>query len=289
MRVPPDFLSIQPLPGSPLGWNDYDYAVLNDGSLALVRIDLDFSEMSEQSQRGAWPHTRLRLSRLDNETEVDTTETPASMWPKVDRFTDGRWLVTAPRAGPGELNVCLYEAGGAPAGNFAIGDAVLHVSCTPGGTLWVGYFDEHNERSGLAAFDAKGARVWEFPADDYGILDCYALSTTGEVAWACPYVDFPILRIAGGTVRSWENRILGARAIAGDGDHVILAGGYDTDEDRVVLLRLGERQAEPIAAFQWPLIAERGAYVGGRNGVLHAVAGGQWLRLPIKDWVAALG
>jgi hypothetical protein len=287
MIEPLNLVKASPLPRPPLGWFNYGYAALNGGYLALVRANHDFRNLPREIQSLRWPNARLRLSSLDEGVETDATEVPTSEWPIVDRLADGRWLVVAARARPGDMNGRLFDARGAPAGSFAADDAVRRVACTPAGVTWIGYFDERDNASALIAFDGRGEQMWALAGEPYA-LDCYALSATGDEAWACTYPDFPIIRVAGTVAQSWMNDIDGASAIAGKDKHVILAGGYNADKGRVVLLRLGVR-AEPVATFHWPAIMNRPVFVGGRDGVLHAVADGQWLRLAIGDWVAALG
>lgn len=277
------------LPVPPLGWFEYGCAVLSDGSLALVRVDVDMASKSDQETRSVWPNARLRLSRLRNHVEIDVAEVPASVSPIVDCFPDGQWIVIEPRASAKAQNARLFGADGSPKGAFAIGDAVLHTSCTPEGVLWVGYFDEHVDGPVIATFDAAGRQTWAFSDDHYDPCDVYAFGTTGEVGWACTYANFPILSISDGIVRSWENHFSGARAITATDDFVLLAGGYGQESDRVVLLRLGEQVAVPFAEFRWPLIADPQAYVSGRDGVLHVVTEGRWAKLAIREWVASVG
>lgn len=169
-----------------------------------------------------------------------------------------------------------------------MGDGLEHVICTAKGATWVGYFDESERAARLLALDAHGDRTWALTGEPY-VLDCYALSVTGETAWACTYPDFPILRIENGKLSSWANvEIAGARAIVAKGDHVILAGGYEPDKSRVALLKLGARTAQLVASIEWPAIAEPSAFVGGRDGVLHVVVGGRWRQLAIYDWLEVL-
>jgi hypothetical protein len=202
-------------------------------------------------------------------------------------MADGRWLVVCPRSRPGVLNARTFDAHGAPAEAFAFDDAIEQVACTPGGTTWVAYFDQRSNDSALIAFDIEGKRVWALGAETYA-LDGYALSVTGEEAWACTYPGFPIIRVAGGFATLWENDVRGAHVIAAKGKHVILAGGYEADMDRVALLSLGKTRAEVISEFRWPAMVAPSAFVCGRDGVLHTVAGGSWMQLSISDWLASL-
>lgn len=186
------------------------------------------------------------------------------------------------------MNAFSFDPDGARVGAFVLDDAIGQVACTPGGMIWVGYFDERMNESALVAFDLEGRRVRAVHIDPY-VLDCYALSVTGEEAWACTYPDFPIVRDAAGQATFWENDVCGAQAIAAKGNHVILSGGYQADRDRVTLLSLGDGRADLVSEFRWPAIVDRSVFVRGRDGVLHAVADGRWWRIAVDDWLASLG
>ncbi|QUD88948.1 hypothetical protein [Phenylobacterium montanum] len=273
------------LPDPPQGWFECRHALLSDGSLALIRVNRDFGR-----DRGSfnWRTSRLRLSSFSYGVESPAIEVDGCIWPNVCRLSDGSWLVAAARAREGEANARLFDQFGAALGAFAMGDGLEHVICTAKGATWVGYFDESERAARLLALDAHGDRTWALTGEPY-VLDCYALSVTGETAWACTYPDFPILRIENGKLSSWANvEIAGARAIVAKGDHVILAGGYEPDKSRVALLKLGARTAQLVASIEWPAIAEPSAFVGGRDGVLHVVVGGRWRQLAIYDWLEVL-
>lgn len=283
MSVPPFAIMSEPVPSPPPGWFEHRYAVLADGALALIRCNWDPKTSPVVTPQSA----KLRLSILRDGAESEVAEVPGPRWPIVDRIADGRWLVVSARARPGDLNGRTYDPDGLPAGGYVLDDAIAQIACTPGGMTWVAYFDERNNESALIAFNIQGERAWALTAETYA-LDCYALSATGEEAWACTYPDFPIVRVAGLDATLWENEVDGARAIAAKGKHVILAGGYVGDRDRVALLTVGTRCAEVISEFRWPEIDDRAAFVGGRDGILHAVVDGRWMRLSISAWLASL-
>jgi len=124
--------------------------------------------------------------------------------------------------------------------------------------VWVSYFDEGGYgnlgwndpgpapigRSGIVRFDADLTKRWEYPsyvANPWGgVDDCYAFDVVGEVAWACYYSDFPVVRIDGEHVSGWRNPVRGARAlVVGDGGvSILLVGGYGPERDRLVEGRL---------------------------------------------------
>jgi hypothetical protein len=299
-KMLPDFADACNLPTPHAGWHDYGYRILMDGTLALVRVNRDFEGMSKQAISQEWSNFRLRISKFDGVTESDFVELPPIRWPHFSRFADGRWLVVSARAAKGEGNAYLFSADGSPVGSFAVGDGVSHVRCSMDGRILVGYFDEGifggtrdaagiwpPASHGLASFDDLGNCKWRFDTQDYAISDCYALSTSGSAVWASAYTDFPVIRIDKSGIRMWENSLTGVNAIAGNRDHVILAGGYKNESDRVALLRLDEKEAVPVAGFRLSDLNSIDL-LQGHDGVLHVVADGRWLRIAIRDWLAAL-
>jgi hypothetical protein len=300
MNLPKFVSAPRLLPSSPPGWHYCNYAVLVDGTLALVRVNRDVRAAPQSHQWQEWPDARLRLSCFDGETESAAIEVSAARWPEIDRFTDGRWVVVATRAHRGDPNARLFAVDGSLINSFEIGDGVEQIACAPDGRIWVAYFDEGifgvadpdgswpPASSGLAVFDALGKCQWRFALEGYSIADCYALSTSGQEVWASPYAEFPVFCIEGAGVRSWKNSIVGARAITAGNGHVVLAGGYKDNANRVSLLRLDKHEAMPVGELRLPEIAGSTSFLRGRDGVLHAVIGDQWLRIAIADWLAAL-
>jgi hypothetical protein len=301
MNLLPDFVQIRPLPPTPEGWHRHDYAALADGALAVASVDRDFAAIPQKTLFRDWPNARLRLCRFDGERLDEAIVIDGMTWPFVNRFADGRWVVVSGWATPGESNVRLFAPDGSLLNSFETSEASL-IACATDGLIWFGYSDQQifgaspgpddswpASTSGLAAFDENGLCQRRFALDNYSIAQCYALTTTGEEAWACTYTDFPILRLVGGEVRCWNNRVVGARAIAAGDGHVILAGGYNENKNRVTLLRLDEKEAEPIAELRLPGAAGVEPFLGGTDGVLHVVDREQWSRIAIKDWLSALG
>jgi len=284
------------LPAPPRGWYDYDYEVLDDGRLVLVRVNTDVAAVSVHERAQVWPKARLRLSCFDGTTESDVLELAAVPWPKVGKLPDGRWLVVQSRCSWSARNVSIFNPDGSRGESFAVGDGVGPIVCLPDGRLWVGYIDQgvfgdprrkHPASSGLAAFDINGVWVGRFAHQEYAICDCYALGATGTVVWACTYTDFPIIRIDGGGVRLWHNSIDGPFAIAANDTHVMLAGGYHADANRLVLLRLEGRNAVPVDEFRLETDDGKIEWLG-RNGTKHAIAGSEWLQIRFNDWLATV-
>lgn len=304
-----------PLPAPPAGWFDYDYTVLWDGNLALVRTDHDvhseYWRRQGQSQGGDihtyQPNlrdTRLRLSKFDGSVEIGAIEIPAGSWPKVDCLADGRWLITSRRAVPSESNARLFEADGAAAGAFAVGDGIEHVRCAADGTIWVGYSDEGVfsgpgkdgswpvSMAGIAHFGPHGNLLWKFNDEErtgLSITDCYALALDGNTLWCCPYADFPIVRVEGDVVDHWRNDVAGAQALAVDGDHVLLAGGYSDQSNRLALLHLDRDRAQQIGEWRFQFPERKAArLVQGQGETLHIAGQGRWTKLSLTTIRAAL-
>jgi hypothetical protein len=305
-----------PLPPPPTGWFDYAYAVLWNGDLALVRADRDiyaeFRRWRDQVQRrdtharqpSLWDG-RLRLTAFDGSTESGAIEGPACDWPEVNRLPDGRWLVASPRAAPNESNAHLYTADGAPSGTFAIGDGIEHIQCAADGTIWLGYFDEGVfsgpmddgswpiSSSGIARFGPDGSVLWKFNDQEragVSIDDCYALTVDGSALWCCPYMDFPIVRVERDVVKRWRNKVAGAKALAVEGDHVLLAGGYRDQSERIALLRLGDDQARQIGEWQFQRPGRNAArLLQGRGETLHIVGRGEWTKMSVATMRANRG
>ncbi len=222
---------------------------------------------------------------------------PAGDWPKVDCLSDGRWLVASSWAAPDEVNARFFAADGTPAGAFAIGDGIEHIRCAPDGTIWVGYFDEGVfsgrdkdgnwpvSSSGIARFGPDGGVLWRFNGEERAnlfIADCYSMALDGNTLWACPYTDFPIVRVKDGAVGRWANEVAGARAIAVDSDYVLLAGGYSDNSDRMAFLRLGTDRAELVGEWRLPQRERNAAHlVQGQGATLHIVGPAGWTKLSL--------
>ena len=229
---------------------------------------------------------------------------PAAYWPEVDCLADGRWLVASTRAAPDEINASLFAADGTPAGGFAIGDGIEHIRCAPDGTIWVGYFDEGVfsgpnkdggwpvSSSGIARFSPDGGVLWRFNGEeraDLFIADCYAMALDGNTLWSCPYTDFPIVRVKDSGVDRWGNDVAGAKAIAVDGDYVLLAGGYNDNSDRLVLLRLDVDRAEQVGEWRHQLWTPGAArLVQGQGSTWHIVRQATWTKLSLAALRATL-
>lgn len=298
-----------PLPEPPAGWFDYRYALLMDGTLAVSRTDRDihaeFAAWRSQALTDrAFPPARARLSTFDGISERPAFDVPLCLVDAVDRLADGRWVLVSARAAPGEANARLYAPDGTPSGSFAVGDGVSHLRCAPDGTIWVGYFDEGifcglNEdgswpisSSGIARFAPDGTFLWRFNTEertDLSIADCYALALDGNAIWSCSYTDFAVVRVDGGQVHHWPNTISGAKAMAIEADHVVLAGGYKNEAGRIALLHLEAARARHLGDIQLEPLRGVPRLVQGQRATLHFVGEGCWRRLTVSMAHAALG
>jgi hypothetical protein len=299
MDIRKPFIKSHMLPTPPAGWHNYSYEVLSDGSLALIRVNKDFSSIAENLQGSTWSESKLRLSTFDGRHESLAAVVPASRWPCVDRMANGHWVVAASRSGKDEMNINIFTSEGLLASQYSSGDGIRQILCGTDGRIWVSYSDEGiggggstddtwtPARTGLAAFSPTGECSWSFDYEDYWIVDCYAMGENGGAIWVCTYPDFPLFRVSGGAVTRWTNSMPGASAIAVCDDLVILAGSY-SDEGDLTLLKLGREDAVCIAETRLSGISELGYFSRGRNGVLHVVSGRRWLRIAIDDWKAAL-
>ena len=278
MKTPiTDHCLIEILPTAPTGWREHDYVPVSRSKMGLAR----------QSDGAAPREGMLRLSRYSSDGEEPAIQVPAVTGSCVETLPDGGWLVVASRASRGEANGRIYGQDGALLRSFPVGDAVQQVACTAKSILWVGYFDQHTRRSALAAYDTAGAYRFDVITGGY-LLDCYALTVSGEEAWACTYPDFPIVRTGLDGVEEWTNEIRGASAIAVFRQYVLLAGGYGSDRDRLAILQLVAGRAEVIAEDRLPILLRPDAIARGLGDTLHIVSENRWHRLEISRIVGRL-
>lgn len=240
----------------------------------------------------------------------ELTEVTCS-FPTVHGLPGDRILVVGSRAarrgGTPDQNAIVFGADDRRSHSACVGDGVQDVCVTATGAIWVSYFDEgvlgnfgwEGQRvgrigaAGLTRFDPDLRLRWTYPSPGE-ILDCYAMTTTGEDCYVCPYTEWPILRIdRNDHVERWTNDIQGACAMLASGTQLALVGGHDDDEiDRVAVgslergqlrrapavgrLRLGDR---PPREFDTML---------GRDAMLHVLADRRWYTLDLWSLLAAL-
>lgn len=321
------------LPPPPTGLRALHHAILCDGTLAVVATDLDLASKRARIFGSDGP---VNLpARIDRPTKTGQAyllnwgpdgwqhgpilplETPH---PLVDRFKDGRWLVVEPRT-PGEPNARVFGADGALLARFMLGYGIGHIAIDIADRIWVGWSDVGifgegwsvpgsecpPSSNGVACFAPGGSLVDvpSWPQEAGFIADCYALTQVGSGVWSSPYTDFPLVRfVPGKPTQWWRSRLAGLKAIAVDGAHALVAGGYRDEAARLTLVQLNEpgkgEEAVHLATWRMPLrpappsrndwapVWEPPALLTGRGDTLHLIDDGRWHRWRVADTVAGL-
>ena len=147
--------------------------------------------------------------------------------------------------------------------SFLLGDGIQDVQTTNSGQIWASYFDEGIIGNlgwrqpigacGLRQFDDHGNGIFRFTPtsglDD--MVDCYALNvTSNNEVWCCYYTEFPIVRIKDQRIaQHWNSPIRGSSGLCVWRDRVLMQGGYQSDEWR--LLRLGDEIVRVENSFEF--------------------------------------
>lgn len=321
------------VPELPFCWQPVSRAILADGRLAILGADVDLagehrrihaalltssvvtlkppSQLHQLAARGA-----CRIWTLGPEGWIEGPTIPLETpFPLMDRFADGRWLVVGARTSAG-ANARVIAPDGGLLDRFMLGDGIEHVVVDLSNRIWVGWFDEgvfgnddwrvpdHDRAPSsnvVACFADDGALLdlpsWPDEIDD--VSDCYALNAIGEGAWNYSYSNFPLVYFAPGKpARWWRNRLDGAQAIAIDGSHALLAGGYGSEATRLALVSLegggfGE-DAQEVSSWSLPLRPRAGAYepdgvweppslLMGRGDSIHLIDGDVWRVWRVAD------
>jgi len=316
------------------GWQPLRHAILSDGTLAVAATDVDLaSEWARIFASDGPVDSPSRIDRLVQSGCAYLTTWGPEGWqngptfpletphPLVDRFTDGRWLVVGSRT-RGEPNARVLAPDGALLARFMLGDGIEHVAIDSADRIWVGWFDEgifgegwslpglesSPSSNGIACFAADGSvvDVPPWPKEAGFIADCYALTPTGSGVWTSPYTDFPLVRfVPGKPTRWWRSELAGPKAIAVDGAHALVAGGYGDDAARLALIQLEEpgngEEAVPLATWRMPLrsappaqndwapVWASPALLTGHGSTLHLVDDSTWHQWRVADAVGALG
>jgi hypothetical protein len=189
----------------------------------------------------------------------------------------------------------VFDASGAVVAEGSVGDGITHLFSTSSGRVWVSYNDQEifgdpTMKPGIARFDADLQLDFSYAGNRYDgfIGDCYALALTGEIAWACYYEHWPLVRLDPPQVNTFMRGAPGVSALAVDGTLLALVGGYGEDADRLVLgsfdladgfdpwysRRLCAPDGGPLPDGVRPL---------GRDDTIHAVLDGEWLRVRLAD------
>ena len=320
------------LPELPSGWYLSACTVTNSGSLAILAKDIDLSAGqfdwtnpgAIQARYNASAQANICLWEFDGkELDSGIQVSVKARFAKVDRFSDGQWLVVDSRTS-GVPNGFILSSSGDLCRKVLLGDGIEQIAIAPDETIWVGWFDEGvggntdwkmagqdwpPSSEGVGHFDRSGRFLPQrvYPENGDFISDCYALRVGPDAVWHCCYADFPIVGLyPSGDLRWWCNSICGATALAVDGAFALLAGGYGNDSSRLVLVSLegsgtGE-MARPIAEWQLPLTAskrsefvtqemvanhlfEAPTLLTGRGDTVHLIVGSNWFRYRVKDAV----
>lgn len=193
-------------------------------------------------------------------TVVVAVEQLPFAFPQLQLLPSGTFLVVGSRCywheGGPEENAVVYADDGRELRRGTLGDGIEHVMVDVAGRIWTGYFDEGVFGNygwgapygpeplgapGIVAWTPQFEQSWALDPSGGLVSDCYALNVADNATWACPYTDFPVLRIMGKTVQTWATEGLsGPRGIIAHGDRVALIGTYD-DPSEFVLGRLGDR------------------------------------------------
>ena len=223
--------------------------------------------------------------------------------PFIQPLPNGEILIVAARChfrdGHPEQNAAVYNGDGTPARRFVLGDGLEYVWASPDGSIWAGYFDEGvfgnygwNEplgADGILRLNAQGEILWRFtaPTGFDSIADCYALNVAPDAIWACPYTDFPIVRInSDGQSRAWKNEFGGARAIVSDNHRVLLFGGYGKERSRCVVQDFGDHKMKNAREIELKLPFKGNlekAHVHNRGSILHFFLGSRWLQFDLAQ------
>jgi hypothetical protein len=229
-----------------------------------------------------------------------------TLWPErikapvPSRLLDGRMLIVGKGArhlsdGSYEPNVIVYAKAGTVLNEFLVGDGIEDVQVTSDGHLWVSYFDEGVfgnplASSGLREFDASGQMLWAFaPPEGFDrIEDCYALNAAApDHVYAYYYSSFPIVQIGPGhQTRGWHTDVSGARALAVDGERVLLFGGYAGERTRALIGALdgsGLADARNLPTSVIGPDALESIRISGRGPVLHGFAGARWYQFDMSS------
>jgi hypothetical protein len=301
------------IPSLPEGWHVLSFKVFAGSRLAIVGVNADLhgawrSDREQKAVGEPWrlaAHATARVWTVQNDDLIEGVQFPLlEPFPIVDQFPDGRWLVANARS-RGLGNARILKADGTEERRIELGDGIEHIKIDDHHRIWVGWFDEgvfgnDNWRFpglkrapsvyGIAAFDDQGALLKHATLES--AVDCYALNVSGDEAWACTYTDFPLWQMSNERERTWPTTLRGTCAIAVSYPHVLAAGGYKDDANRVVLLRLDERKAHSMREWRMPLGVGYPAelsMIDGRDDELHVVQDQQWHRWRVREFAKLCG
>lgn len=224
--------------------------------------------------------------------------------PHIDMLADGSFLVVGARcrwaeSGP-ELNALAIDQNGQVFRRGCLGDGIQHLQVAGDDTIWVGYFDEGIfgnmgwggpgpeplGAGGIAAWSPDFEKAWELDPQEGLVADCYALNVGPAEVLACPYTDFPVVRIQDRTVRvTATSGVSGPAGIIASGDQVGIIGTYRDPS----LLVTGEIRDDTFReSGRVNLWAPDGAplpmaQVHCRGSAAHFLAGRKWYSFDLEN------
>ena len=304
---------VSPFPDVQDGWFDIAQAVTAEGDLICLTAEQDVK---------CFPPNRFedtdcvpvaaRLTAFDGAAVVQQAGFRLEYrYPLFDRLPDGGWIVSNAWCPREDARSVLLAPDGAVVRQLCLGDAIEHLQCDAEGNLWCGYFDEGvlggNQWDrpgglepiggiGLVKFDQAGKVLWRY-ADptlgDFPLDDCYALNVT-DSAWASFYGDFPIMHVnSNHQIRLWTNwdEAAGPWAIAVEGNHVLLAGGYDGGTRLVLHCLQGEvaEQVDEARIALPPGTSPKDVRLIGRGDQVHVMHDRSWGRISVSDMLRLSG
>ena len=200
-------------------------------------------------------------------TEAFTLTDLRMMFPSLCRLPGSGDIVIVAKSliendGIAENNAIRVSSGGEVLAEGIVGDAIQHMAVGEDDTIWLGYFDEGVVEgqarvntpdpsalagSGIVQFNRDFGVEWRYPQEDeLFITDCYTLAVSGSDVYACPYTDFPILRIRNGSVEHWDDIGVPAHYLLVSGSSLAFLGGYRTHWSEGVVVDLESGQAQPL-------------------------------------------
>jgi len=218
-------------------------------------------------------------------------------YPHVDVLADGSFLVVGARcrwAEPGpELNALVIGQDGRVLRRGCLGDGIEHLQVAGDGTIWAGYFDEGVfgnfgwggpgpaplGAGGIAAWSPDFDKTWELDPEEGLVADCYALNVGPGEVLACPYTDFPVVRIEGRQVTVVPTSgVSGPAGIIARGDQVGVVGTYRDPSLLIVgAIRDGAfRESERAHLWAPDGVPLPKARVHCQGSAAHFFAGGKW-------------
>jgi hypothetical protein len=299
------------LPQVPAGWFEYGYSVLWNGTLALVRTDVDIWDRIKRHDYTGKRHGRheplklwpcsLRLSVFDGKKERHVTTVRVGGSPTVAMTPDGDWVISISSWNKDVPEGLLVDQRGRTIRQIKFGIGVEHLRCARDGIIWAGYGDvgvyasEYHgkslvSRGGVVQFSKEGMPLWSLHDENSVRVTCdhcYALTIEGSQAWTYTYSSWSIGSYGSKRCGEWRNRISFADALAVHGDHVVLSGNYGEGPDRLVLLRLMNNRVRVLRTWKLePRPAGReNSYAQGNGDTLHIVHSGRWRRIKVQELI----